>query len=238
MTEAQEPHTPPPDKTRRAVILATVGIVVILGLAMFYVAVVAPLRETHKVVQSSNPRYASASLTRDQAIERFDGPERGARRLVTYLRLPRWMEADRCGAVYLLGRCGVRAVPALVRILRDTDDEVRAWAAEALGEIGPEAKVAIPALMKALGDSKGGVRLCAARALGRVGPEAKAAVPALIKALGDSDYIMRECAAGALGAIGPEAKVAVPALVKLSEDASFVVRQAAAAALKKIRGGE
>ena len=55
----------PPDRSRRAAVIATVGIVVILGLAVFCVAVVAPLREVHNesTLYTTVPRLAT-SLTR------------------------------------------------------------------------------------------------------------------------------------------------------------------------------
>ena len=56
---------------------------------------------------------------------------------------------------------------------------VRWKAAEALGNIGPEAKGAVPALTKALQDESCIVRMRAASALGRMGPEAKQAVDSL-----------------------------------------------------------
>jgi len=185
----------PIDKSRRAVILATVGIVVILGLAVFYVAVVAPLREVHATLRD----WEDGQVSGDEVIARLGGPERAAHRLVTYLRLPRWLGTD------------------------------RRYTADMLGYIGPEAKAAVPALVKALGDSDTGVLYCVARALGKIGPEAKAAVPALVKTLGDSDPIVRVNATWALGEIGPDAKDAVPALVKALDGADAHAMRAAAA---------
>jgi HEAT repeat protein len=43
-------------------------------------------------------------------------------------------------------------VPALIAALEDLDQNVRAFAAETLGEIGPQAKVAVTALERALED--------------------------------------------------------------------------------------
>src|SRR5205809_7332060 len=50
-----------------------------------------------------------------------------------------------------LGKFGFKAVPALVRILRDNDasEQLKLEAARTLGEIGPAAKEAVPALIEA-----------------------------------------------------------------------------------------
>ena len=45
-----------------------------------------------------------------------------------------------------LGRIGRDAVPALITALQDDDNDVRRWAAEALGNIGAQARDAVPAL--------------------------------------------------------------------------------------------
>jgi hypothetical protein len=47
-------------------------------------------------------------------------------------------------------RCRTYAVAPLVRELRDPDDAVRLFAAEALGELGPAARAAAPDLLAAL----------------------------------------------------------------------------------------
>ena len=52
MTATGQASPKPPDRSRRAVILATVGIVVIIGVAVFYVAVVAPILKTRAAVES------------------------------------------------------------------------------------------------------------------------------------------------------------------------------------------
>lgn len=111
-------------------------------------------------------------------------------------------------------------IPALTKALSDPDPAVRANAASALGEIGPEAKSAVPGLVKLFSeDGIINVRTNAANALRKIGPEAKSAVPALIKLLSeDSDDEVRGLAVFVLGGIGPEAKSAVPALTKLLSD--------------------
>ncbi len=58
-------------------------------------------------------------------------------------------------------------------------DYRRAWAAGAIGDIGPDAKLAIPALLEALHDGAVMVRIQAAVALWKVGVRAKVAVDVL-----------------------------------------------------------
>ena len=87
--------------------------------------------------------------------------------------------------------------------------------AEALGGIGPAAKVAVPALTKMLGDPEWANRWTAADTLGKIGPEAKAAAPALTELLQDCDSRVSTAAFETLVQIGAEAKTAVPVLIKL-----------------------
>jgi len=192
----------PIDKSRRAVILATVGIVVILGLAVFYVALVAPLRETHRII-AQFPHTDAADI-----VKRLDGPESAVRRLATYLRLPRWMGTDPVVAIEILRWIGPEAkaaVPALVKTLEDSDTNVRWSAAEALGHIGPVTDEVMPALVKTLRDTNPNVRWFAAWALGEIGQEAKTAVPELKKLLVDPSGEVRVIANEALEKIRDEA---------------------------------
>ena len=70
-------------------------------------------------------------------------------------------------------------MPALIKALKDDDCKMRRGAADAVGEIGPEARDAVPALINALKGDGYSVPLSAAHALGAIGPEAKEAIPAL-----------------------------------------------------------
>ena len=109
-------------------------------------------------------------------------------------------------------------VNSLIEELKDPNEDVRARAASALEEFGPEAKAEVPPLIGALKDEDEGVRSRAARALGNIGPEAKAAVPALVEALKDEADDVRQEAAEALGKIDPEAKATVSALIEALKD--------------------
>ena len=95
------------------------------------------------------------------------------------------------------------AVPLLVNALDN------AAVAEALADMGPEARAAVPALIAALKHREKAVRDSARHALGRIGPRA---VPALIDALKSPSEGVSVLAAEALAAVLPRPKEAVPAL--------------------------
>jgi HEAT repeat protein len=119
-----------------------------------------------------------------------------------------------CEALDALSAIGVKAIPALTGVLADSKDaDARRCAAEALGQMGPDAEESVPALRAALKDCDWSIRAHAAMALGKIGPGAKEAVPDLIKTLRDKEILVRHSAATSLGEIGPEARAAVPALI-------------------------
>jgi HEAT repeat protein len=93
------------------------------------------------------------------------------------------------------------AIPALINALEDSDGEVRSWAAQALGEVGPDAKDAVPALLKLITDSEEGCRNSSCIALAHIGPPAKDALPALRKALKDPSKDVRQFAKRAIDQI-------------------------------------
>lgn len=146
----------------------------------------------------------------------------------------------------LLGACAPsveqlqedRDVAALSEVLgSDTEADVRADAAVALGAIGDADGV--DALVAALGDPDASVRRAAAGALGVL--RDPAAVEPLLTALGDADAEVRAAATDALASIMErlEADGNVPALVGiLQADAPADLRADAAAALGSIGGSD
>jgi HEAT repeat protein len=86
------------------------------------------------------------------------------------------------------------AVPALIDALHDSDAGVRKAAANSLGKVDPDVKVAVPPLTDALKDKASPVRQAAAGALGLIGPDAKEAIPALRDAQKDSDRAVSRAA--------------------------------------------
>jgi HEAT repeat protein len=124
------------------------------------------------------------------------------------------------------------AVPALSKLLKDPDSDVRRKAALALGVIGPEGKRAAPVLMEILKDDDALLdHPAAAFALGRLGQHGAVAVPVLVGALRAESDLTRGAAAAALGQIGPRARAAQPALRRALRDASQDVRTCGALAL-------
>ena len=96
------------------------------------------------------------------------------------------------------------AIPALIEATDDHDPDVRAWVAEALATIGPDAKEAIPALTGLVKDSFEGARNNSCFALGEVGPAAKSALPALHDALNAPSKDVRRFAQNAIEKIQNE----------------------------------
>jgi HEAT repeats len=93
------------------------------------------------------------------------------------------------------------ALPVLVAAFGDSDPDVRAWAAQAVGGIGANAADAVPALTELLKNDNEGSRNSACIALGKIGPGAKAALPALRVALSDKSQDVRRFAARAIQSI-------------------------------------
>jgi HEAT repeat protein len=96
------------------------------------------------------------------------------------------------------------AIPALIKATGDKDSDVRGWAAQALGTIGPDAKEAVPTLIRLLEDGDEGARNSSCIALGEIGPVAKSALPALHEALNDPSKDVRGFAQRAIEKIQNE----------------------------------
>jgi HEAT repeat protein len=92
------------------------------------------------------------------------------------------------------------ALPALTAALNDRDELVRAWAAEDIANIGPDAASAVPALTKLLNPAEP-IRASACFGLRGIGPAARSALPALKHLLSDPDDHVRTMATWAVAAI-------------------------------------
>jgi len=126
-----------------------------------------------------------------------------------------------------LGQLGPAALPELRAALDSNFSVVRLGAAEALGDIGPEAKDTIPRLRSLmLNDDKAGKS--AAWALARIGGDAQ---PVLLAGLKDQDPAVRYRAAFALGDLRDRSKVAANGLASILQDPNAQVRKAAIRAL-------
>ena len=128
-------------------------------------------------------------------------------------------------------------ISRLIRDLQKGDENTRAEAADALGDLGADGKPALPALLSALGDEGERVRQNVLRAIIAIGPDETAIQP-LTNSLKDSDNEVRALSANALGQLGPSARKSIPALREALHDRDEDVRKEAADALKAISGPE
>ncbi len=83
-------------------------------------------------------------------------------------------------------------------LLQDSDPQIRATAAETLGEL--RTPTAVPSLIKAVADRDANVRKYAARSLGQLGQ--RQAVPPLLELLADKEQSVVIAAVSALGELG------------------------------------
>jgi HEAT repeat protein len=119
--------------------------------------------------------------------------------------------------------------------IKDRDESVRAQAAHALLEVGPEPDSEVAGLMDALTNELEVMRFHAAIALGDLGHHARPAIPSLIHtALWDEDPAVRVEAAMALWKIDRTGPLVIPALIKALADDSELICWIAADCLGQI----
>ncbi len=109
----------------------------------------------------------------------------------------------RNGAMEVLVEFGELAVPKLVKLLRDDNEEVRNFSTVMLGDIG--SPTAVEPLTEALRDPEANVRHGAAEALGKIG-DRRAVGP--LREMTRSDFWDSFYASAALSALGGETAVA------------------------------
>jgi hypothetical protein len=130
------------------------------------------------------------------------------------------------------------AVPSLITLLTDKEDEVRALSVFTLYRLGPVARDALPSVIKCLNDPDDLVRIDAIMALGTIHEDPDSVVPILIDIVNqtrNSSQSVREYSAiRALGDFKDKAASAVPTLVKSLGDPDASVRGAAILALGSI----
>jgi HEAT repeat protein len=119
---------------------------------------------------------------------------------------------------------------SLLQGLKDTEWEVRARSACALGDLAVQAKGAIPALVSLLRDPHWYVRGRSAWALAKIGVESEEDAGVLVQALQDEHWLVRSGACCGLGRVTAGSGV-VPALLHAVKDQDPYVRQNAAWAL-------
>jgi HEAT repeat protein len=107
-----------------------------------------------------------------------------------------------------------------MRQLQSSDEQVRCYAAYALGKKRAKAAAAVPLLIEALDDKSAKVREHAVVALGDIGSHASEAVPALLSLLADcQDPALGKLAAEALAEVG-DVDLVVPRILDWSMRAS------------------
>jgi HEAT repeat protein len=107
---------------------------------------------------------------------------------------------------------GVKAVPGLIELCANKESSVRAYAADALGKIGPAAREAVSVLINMLKDMDEDVQEAAMHALTKIKPTTKEAFSAIKGSLNSSNEDLRIKAAALLAEIAPNK--AVPLLIK------------------------
>lgn len=133
-----------------------------------------------------------------------------------YPLLETWVRNDenadlRNSSMDLLVRFGSESVPQLIKLLQDSNEEVRNFAAVMLGDIGN--RKSVEALIRALGDKDANVSHSAAEALGKIGD--RAALFPLIELL-KGDFWVQYAAISAIGAMRDYR--AVPHLMQLLDN--------------------
>ena len=139
-------------------------------------------------------------------------------------------ETGKTSAAALIRIADPASVEPLIELLAHQSEEVRLYAAYALGGIGD--RRAVPALSGTLADTSSSVRGIAAHALGQIG--SREATAALVAALDDASAHVRATAAYALARIGDRAAIAKLEM-QMQKDPDFTSRQAAREALDALR---
>jgi HEAT repeat protein len=125
----------------------------------------------------------------------------------------------------VLIKIGPPATPALVKLLQHPRPEMRATAAELLGECRGDLQRILPALLAAVDHDKvGSVREAALRNLGAVGRGRKETVARLLRGFKDKDQAVRQAAIQMMAVQGPAAREAVPALLEELKDRDWNIR--------------
>ncbi|MEQ8787232.1 MAG: HEAT repeat domain-containing protein [Pirellulaceae bacterium] len=171
---------------------------------------------------------AKAAIEPLSKILQEPGPEPG--------RLSFTRRSTQSPALDVLRQFGSSAAPALAEALKHgKNTETRESIAEALIELGADAKQAVPRLIEIIKDPHDDARYTAIWVLEAIGPSAKPAVPALIEILKTDNEVERLAAIRALERIGSEASDATPFVIQcLNEDTDGRVRRAAVDFLKAV----
>jgi hypothetical protein len=146
-----------------------------------------------------------------------------------------WYEfADETADPFVKTPIADAAIPALIELLSDPDQEIRKRALSTLGKMGRKSETIVPAVIPLLDDAHPNVRWHAAFTLSSFGDDAKAAIPALWRQINDDDSPIAAFAAEMLHRIDPSADV-LPRLRQLLKNHQKENRGRAIDALAELR---
>lgn len=146
---------------------------------------------------------------------------------------PRYTQIDDMGEK---ATDGATAIPALTKMLADSDKQVQWRSARALGDFGAAAMPAAPELLKLLSSDDPIVQYHAAIALGRIGDKSETTVDALVNAVGSADPRVSRAAVAAIKNLQPGPVKVHAALKKALEAGDTAVTVNALDAIVEIGG--
>ena len=122
-----------------------------------------------------------------------------------------------------IGKDVKKAVPTLLRALKDEDKSVRFQAALVISHIEQtKAKETLPVLLFFLKDEDRDIRFNAAFGIGKFGKHAEDAFPELLEALNDPDRVVRAAVTSSIGDVGIANKNVIDALIGVLKDKNAV----------------
>lgn len=124
------------------------------------------------------------------------------------------------GALFPLSALAADDAASLSKALTSKTAAERVKAADALAELGPQAKPAVPSLIKALSDQDAPVRGHAAYALGQIGDKRAAVVDGLFALASDPEALVRRAGLRALKALKLPHDVVIPKLATTLKSAA------------------
>jgi hypothetical protein len=204
---ADQPQTKP--RSRRLHVLWAIALTLLLGLGLFCWLVVVPVWRVRSALErisaeqewSFGQPQSWVSGNPSEEIDRLGGPQKAARAIGLYLRMPRSISSERWLAVYLLKHCGSAGAPELLRALNEDEMVVRILAARSLPEVMP-ADEAVPHMIHMLEREIDNdyVVLDMCEEFGEMGPKAREAIPILEK-IQRGSYVSRDAPSTAAEAL-------------------------------------
>lgn len=161
-----------------------------------------------KDLRASDPQKVASALRALSA-----GPDRATDAVPEAIRLMRQPTAGsfevRRAAVECLIAFQPESLPALVKELKEGEDESAVWAADCLARIGAPSE---PVVRPLLSSTSATTRFRAAEVVGALGAAAAPSVQSLRPLIADRDRDVSDAAIAALGQIGEPAAAAIPDL--------------------------